>query len=104
VKFQIDVDCRVVVEPLLQCGNCDLKLEILYNCIAIEVVKILSPILFFAWIFQHDKTNNMMAFMLDLKFKGLTCIHEFANQKFEGHGNCTRIQPTLFVAYACVSE
>jgi hypothetical protein len=48
VKFQVDVDCIIIIEPLLQCGNCDLKLEILYSCMATEVLKILSPFLFFA--------------------------------------------------------
>jgi hypothetical protein len=43
VKLQVDVDHRTIVEPLLQCGNCDSKLEILYNRMATKVVKSLTP-------------------------------------------------------------
>ncbi len=92
VKLHVDVDRRTIVEPLLQRGNCVSKLEILYNCMATKVVKVLAPFLLFVQNFQRDKAHNMMAlmldlrynmmaFMLDLRFKGLTCVCEFVGKK-----------------------
>ncbi len=81
MKLQVDVDHKTTTEPLLQCGNCDSKLEILYNSMATKVVKALAPFLLFVQIFQCDKAHNMMALMLDLIFKGLTCVCEFVGQE-----------------------
>ncbi len=79
--MQVDVDRKTIVEPLLQCGNCDSEWEILYNCMATKVVKALAPFLFFVQNFQCDKAHNMMALMFDLRFKGLICVCEFVGQE-----------------------
>lgn len=62
---------------MLECGNCDLQLEILYCQMVAEAMKVLSPFLSFARTFQNVKANYMMALMLYLKSKVLTCVHEF---------------------------
>jgi len=81
VKLQTNVDCRVTVEPLLQCGNCRSKLKILYTRMATEAVKVLATFIFFAQICQCDKTHNMMTFMFDPMFKSLTCVCEFVGRE-----------------------
>ncbi len=81
VKLQTNIDYKAIVEPLLQCGNCHLKFEILYSCMVVETIKVLVTFIHFAPIFQHDKAHNMMALMFDPRFKGLTCVCGFVGQE-----------------------
>ncbi len=46
--MQVDVDYISIVYPMLECGNCDLQLEILYCQMVVEAMKVLGPFLSFA--------------------------------------------------------
>jgi hypothetical protein len=45
----------------------------------VEVVKVLAPFIFFAWIFNVRKAHNMMALMFDPRYKGFSCVCEFVD-------------------------
>jgi hypothetical protein len=47
-EMQVDVDYISIVYPMLECGNCDLQLEILYCQMVVEAMKVLGPFLSFA--------------------------------------------------------
>jgi hypothetical protein len=54
----------------------------------IEAVKYLATFIFFAKIFQRDKTHNMMALMFDPRLNGLTCVCDFVGQE-KNYGDYT---------------
>ncbi len=56
----------------LQCGDFDSELEIFYaRILAAQVVAILVPSFDFVVHFNYNKIHNMMAIMLDPRFKGI---------------------------------
>ncbi len=66
-------------EPPLICGEFDQKLEILYVRIGLEVINVLDPLLAFA----HDTFNKLATThvcALQLHFKGVQCVMEYANR------------------------
>ncbi len=48
---------------------------------ATKLVKVLVRFLLFARIFQRGNAHNMIALILDPRFKGLTCVCEFVGQE-----------------------
>jgi hypothetical protein len=65
---------RSTTEPSLECGEFEYELEILYRRMASEVATVLQPFLSFARTFDAGKAHNMLALMLDPRFKDLEVI------------------------------
>jgi hypothetical protein len=77
VKLQAKSNrCEAAVPPL-QVGDFDSELEILYGRISKAGVQVLKPFLDFTGKFNRDKSHNMMAIMLDPRYKGLQSISKF---------------------------
>jgi len=64
----------VSIFPPLTCGNFDAKLEILYVKMVVESLRVLQHFLAFCVQFDVAMAHNMMALMLNLKYKGLNCV------------------------------
>ena len=77
VKLQVQSSWQEFAIPLLEVGDCDFELELMYNHIAKVGVAILKPFLAFASKFNKEKAHNMLAIMLDPQYKGLQSISKF---------------------------
>jgi hypothetical protein len=77
LKLQAKNNRREVAVPPLHVGDFDSQLEILYGCISKAGVQVLKPFLDFTGKFNRDKSYNMMAIMLDPRYKGLQSISKF---------------------------
>ncbi len=64
VKLQVEEQFCTMSNPLLQCGDFDFELEILYSCMACMVVKILTPFLEIFNTFFVMKAHDMFVAML----------------------------------------
>jgi hypothetical protein len=53
------------------CGKFEVKLEILYSKMALEVINVLEPFLAFVVTFNVVATHNMCVVQLDPRFKRL---------------------------------
>jgi hypothetical protein len=71
---------RSTVEPPLECDEFKSELEILYGRMVGEVATVLRPFLSFARTFDAGKAHNMLALILDPRFKDLEVI-----LKYVGH-------------------
>jgi len=74
IKFQVEYNYRASIFPPLTCGNFDAKLEILYAKMATKSLRVLQPFLAFCVQFDVTTAHNMMALMLDPKYKGLNYV------------------------------
>jgi hypothetical protein len=63
--------------PLLTYGAIDDELKILYGHMVTEIVGVLALLLSFMEFVTTEGAHNMLAFMLDLRFKGLKCVIKF---------------------------
>jgi hypothetical protein len=77
IKLKGEFNHRFLAQPPLQCGDFDLQLKIMYDCIVIKVLSILEPLLSFMRGFQSGKVHNMLAFTIDPRFKHMQCITNF---------------------------
>ncbi len=56
------------------CGEFDVELKILYVWMAQEAICVLQPFLDFRDKFDASMAHNMLALMLDPRFKTLKCV------------------------------
>ncbi|KAG0573230.1 hypothetical protein KC19_VG160100 [Ceratodon purpureus] len=70
-------DQRALAVPALRVGNVESDIEMLKMRMAREAIGVLKPFLAFADVFNESKAHNMLALMLDPRFKGLECIIEY---------------------------
>lgn len=77
VTLQAQYNSVASMNPPLCCGDFDSDIEVLKCWMGLEVVKVLAPFLSFAVRFSSDKAHNMLALMLDLRFKSLDCIIQY---------------------------
>jgi hypothetical protein len=98
---------RSTAEPLLECGEFESELEILYGRMAGEVATVLRPLLSFARTFDVGKAHNMLALMLDPRFKDLEVIlnyvgHDMAKQVVDDYDSKVLV-PLLLKAATILS-
>lgn len=77
VELQDVHDQRAHVVPALRVGDFESEIEMLKMRMAREAIGVLKPFLAFAVVFSESKAYNMLALMLDPRFKGLECIIEY---------------------------
>jgi len=65
IKLKGEFNHRFLAQPPLQCGDFDLLLKIMYDCIVIKILSTLEPFLSFMCGFQSGKAQNMLAFTID---------------------------------------
>jgi hypothetical protein len=74
------------LNQLLNHGDFYIELQEFKLRMIMQVINILSPFLAFASIYNQAKVHNMLAIMLDLHFKNMKVIRDFA-----GHAHAIQI-------------
>lgn len=69
VRLRVESNRREVGVPLLEVGSFDSKLEITHGQIAKADCAVLEPFLDFTRKFSRDKAHNIVAIMLDPRYK-----------------------------------
>jgi hypothetical protein len=69
INFQVEYNSRAPIFPPLTCENFDEKLKISYVKMVIEYLHVLQPFLAFCVKFDVAMAHNMMALMLNPKYK-----------------------------------
>ena len=82
MKLQVESNRCEMHEPPLRCGEFDSELEIFYGQIAKTTTRVLNPVLDFTKKFSPDKAHNMVAIMVDPRYKGLQCVSKFVGPQF----------------------
>ena len=90
VELQDVHDQRAHAVPALRVGDFESEIEMLKMRMAREAIGVLKPFLAFAVLFSEAKAHNMLALMLDPRFKDLECIIEYvgvskANEIVKSH-------------------
>lgn len=69
------------IEPPLECSEFDSELEILYGRMAGQVAAVLRPFLAFSRKYDEGQAQNMLALMLDPRFKGLELLQDYVGRE-----------------------
>ena len=77
VKLRVESNKRKVAVPSLEVGSLDSELEIMHGRIAKAGCVVLEPFLDFTFKFSKEKAHNMVAIMLDPRYKSLQSISKF---------------------------
>ena len=77
VKQRVESNRREVAVSSLEVGSFDSELEIMHGRIAKAGCVFLEPFLDFTFKFSKDKAHNMVAIMLDPRYKSLQSISKF---------------------------
>lgn len=81
VQMEAQQLARSSAEPPLECGDFDSELEILYGRMAGQVALVLRPFLAFAHKYDEGQAHNMLALMLDPRFKGLEVLQNYVGRE-----------------------
>jgi hypothetical protein len=77
IKLIVVRNCREFANPPLISGNQKSQLDELYSYMAQVALTMLKPFLNFARTFEPQNTHNMLAIMLDPRYKGLQSVSKF---------------------------
>ena len=74
VELGAHIDHLSNMDPPLQHGDFDAKLEILRGKMSLEAMLVMRPFLSFTQTFISEKAHNIIILMVDPRFKGLECV------------------------------
>ncbi|KAG0556897.1 hypothetical protein KC19_11G087000 [Ceratodon purpureus] len=77
-KEQIE---KGLVSPKLETGNFDSELEVLQSRMMSEVINALAPFLSFTVSYSAKHAHNMLALMLDPRYKGLSLVKDYVGRE-----------------------
>ena len=81
VQMEAQQLARNSIEPPLECSDFDSELEILYGRMAGQVAAVLRPFLAFSRKYNEGQAQNMLALMLDPRFKGLELLQDYVGRE-----------------------
>ncbi len=107
LKLQNEYNLWATIIPRLMCGEFDAKLEILYVRMAHEAICVLQSFLDFCDKFDASMVHNMLAFVLDPKFRTLKCVTTLIGrdkaQAFVDEYDSKILIPMLVMVFKCLN-